>query len=885
MSIGITAKSTGAILNFNKLTAAIRPIANHAGFSFSCDNKDKSITLNFTDNGVVNITYQTEPDGKIIAIDSQTSVLGPGFHCLVVDLLDAITDLTEIEFEVEDDTQFYYERDFENMRTQHFCGWLKQIVQILKSKESGDHNNLMLNWELSWPIPCDIPGSVVTPFGRLNITGLLNSVDSEGIESLAERFFPCWEQKIDRARLAFYDALYMLWVKCSFCPSSRSDEDADINSRIIAGLETAIKAGLPIPHAEYLELCSLAGQTPANLDGIADLPSDYPIGFRKHPVRMKLGNVTFPIPGYYLFFDDEGSQGYWGGYDDSDVIRTFAVSLQPEQLKFIENEKDDVIETGEIPNGRYMLSYLGDDGDAQVAQVQVLSDEQFSLFTISSPTCHDKESVVELTRDFVAGLTAAQRDWARIIDEMTSEDRHAEVVDMLLKLPPEQLTDELKGQLARAYNNIGEYEKAIPLLLETQDTQQTTANWNFRLGYSHYYLGNYDESLRFFEKADKIEPDDDDTLWFISQCKIHNPFSERVKRFWDWFCSHSEELENLLATTPPDWHEKTSAIMSEGLALIGNNVFYNIGGHNELTFCVENHTEYYFLYPWLVDAMPESLKERWAVYPCKQPADTSQFRFVMYDKDVNVSEVMVKAIYDSDNNNFALSYHHPVLAQLDEPDSMNAFCVILELTIGEGAAHNYIANVQQADSPEGMYSIGELEGKMRAAVDFHEKEYSSTPLLPYCSYSCKPDEDEDRLRFDIVCGTTQYLALIEEYVSGERAIFDALASKGAEAMMLIIAQPESMDAKEFIDFRYKVEDRLDELFKSGALKGRLLGGAYGAMGLGYIDLLLYDGPAFSKYLNEEGVLDSLLKMDDGGICPVKVYCKDFTQGSGAFRIR
>lgn len=120
MSIGITAKSTGAILNFNKLTAAIRPIANHAGFSFSCDNKDKSITLNFTDNGVVNITYQTEPDGKIIAIDSQTSVLGPGFHCLVVDLLDAITDLTEIEFEVEDDTQFYYERDFENMRTQHF---------------------------------------------------------------------------------------------------------------------------------------------------------------------------------------------------------------------------------------------------------------------------------------------------------------------------------------------------------------------------------------------------------------------------------------------------------------------------------------------------------------------------------------------------------------------------------------------------------------------------------------------------------------------------------------------------------------------------------------------------------------------------------------------
>ncbi len=70
------------------------------------------------------------------------------------------------------------------------------------------------------------------------------------------------------------------------------------------------------------------------------------------------------------------------------------------------------------------------------------------------------------------------------INAMTADDRDAEVVDYLMSFPEEELTDELKGLLARAYNNTGEYEKALPLLVETESYGRETANWNFRMGYS-----------------------------------------------------------------------------------------------------------------------------------------------------------------------------------------------------------------------------------------------------------------------------------------------------------------------------------------------------------------------------------------------------------------
>ena len=103
--------------------------------------------------------------------------------------------------------------------------------------------------------------------------------------------------------------------------------------------------------------------------------------------------------------------------------------------------------------------------------------------------------------------------------------------------------------------------------------------------------------------------------------------------------------------------------------------------------------------------------------------------------------------------------------------------------------------------------------------------------------------------------------------------------------MLIMTQPEDMTGNEFLDFRYKVEDRLQELFDKAIVKGRLLGGAYGTLGVAYIDLLLYDGKQFLEYIRQNDVHDKLLALDNGTICQTQLLFKNFTQDSPMCRIK
>ena len=96
-------------------------------------------------------------------------------------------------------------------------------------------------------------------------------------------------------------------------------------------------------------------------------------------------------------------------------------------------------------------------------------------------------------------------------------------------------------------------------------------------------------------------------------------FAARVSEFWNWFGEHSSELKQLLQQKESGF-EKIRTLMDEGLAIIGDDVYYNMGGENELTFCVESRSECHYIYPYLVSSMPESLKDGWTVHACKQPA-------------------------------------------------------------------------------------------------------------------------------------------------------------------------------------------------------------------------------------------------------------------------
>lgn len=112
------------------------------------------------------------------------------------------------------------------------------------------------------------------------------------------------------------------------------------------------------------------------------------------------------------------------------------------------------------------------------------------------------------------------------------EDEHQQIVDRILEIPPEARGYESVSCLARAYNNLDRYEEALKQLLSIADEGGQDPLWHFRIGYSYYYLKQYEQAISAFERADTLEPGDGDTRrlleWSRSGAEREN--RERARR-------------------------------------------------------------------------------------------------------------------------------------------------------------------------------------------------------------------------------------------------------------------------------------------------------------------------------------------------------------------
>ena len=90
------------------------------------------------------------------------------------------------------------------------------------------------------------------------------------------------------------------------------------------------------------------------------------------------------------------------------------------------------------------------------------------------------------------------------------ENKFQKIIDALEAIPDEERTPEMDSQLARAYNNEADHrtpegramlKKAIALLKPHEEYFKDDYFWNFRMGYSYYYLDQEGRALRYFEKA------------------------------------------------------------------------------------------------------------------------------------------------------------------------------------------------------------------------------------------------------------------------------------------------------------------------------------------------------------------------------------------------
>lgn len=863
MGLGFTIHTK--IKDIEKFQQAVESQAVESGYN--AEHDESSSTVSFCRLGDLFLNYQHEGEGNtdnVISVngDCQTNMLGPGFHKAAIEFIDRLQQATGTRFEVEDETDYYTERDFEAMKKKHFHKWLAKLFEIIQEQEDKGSTSLSICWDLNKYYPQSDSGIVISPLGSFRLSEVIRRIREEGIESFADDFF-IWNNPERDARFHRGLALNAMWEDCYFMPSERSEEDARINGYIISELETAasLDPSLPFPKKEYEELCRLHGCTPVPTDGIPTYETEFAIGYRRGIINHKVGRIRFSLPGSYLEDTDDGTLVYYDAAADNwHTVRCTGYSTNGEP-DFLDVEEE-MIEEREFDGGKYRLYDMGIGQDSEdeepypVYSCHALCSNQYTLFMLCASRLEDLK---KLSGEFLPTLVADQPiepenkqiiytgenmndELMKQIDEWHKAEKHQEIIDALEQIPEAERDFETTSLLARAYNNIEEYAKAAELLESVREEGAEDERWNFRMGYAQYFLNNYREALDYFSKARELNPEDEDTLSFIRQCNMALPLTRRVKEFWNWFVENEEKLSGMMNPKSMEEADAFMEFISKGTNLISEDMHFNIGGDHEFTFSVEGWPDLFIIYPYIISCMPECLKGKWKFFPFN-PGKVGSFAYRVHNTDVDMGKIMVKASYDEKRENFNIRYYDKNLCALPEENSDGNFHVILELVLGEGVSFKYVNGIERASGiEEGMIALSGLRQHIEETVKSHGHEFFENPKDVYTGYQLTPKES-DELRFDVIVGSTCLDSIVADYYHGSTEIFDHADGFGVQALYMVFQNGVGED--NILNFRHDLEDRItEEILEPGNL-GVITGGATGTE-YSYIDLFVYDLRAFVK---------------------------------------
>ncbi|WP_313641905.1 tetratricopeptide repeat protein, partial [Paenibacillus sp.] len=88
------------------------------------------------------------------------------------------------------------------------------------------------------------------------------------------------------------------------------------------------------------------------------------------------------------------------------------------------------------------------------------------------------------------------------------DNEYEKIIAAILEISEQERDYDAVGHLARAMNNLERYEEAVQQLLTIDKQGENDPLWHFRLGYSYYYLSQYEEAVREFEIANRLDPED-----------------------------------------------------------------------------------------------------------------------------------------------------------------------------------------------------------------------------------------------------------------------------------------------------------------------------------------------------------------------------------------
>lgn len=442
-------------------------------------------------------------------------------------------------------------------------------------------------------------------------------------------------------------------------------------------------------------------------------------------------------------------------------------------------------------------------------------------------------------------------------------DEYQKIIDTLEAIPAEKRTPKEDSELARAYNNLADpckpnyselLKKAISLLKPHEEYFAADHFWNFRMGYSYYYLDQEYRALQYFEKALEACPDDEDTKELICWCKKHiswpqfsECFRERTQNWWETFAEQEAGLRRMMDEDKDHRHGAEIAAQMEGvLNLTFDEISFEMGFNGEkyeLILTPEGNKVKLFELVYFQKHAPEEVLEHWNILVGRKPIRNIGLRT---DDGWEISGEDVQIWLEAQGENrFAISaYCEKLLPMLREQEG-RAWWMLTTLTdqvLGEISHMRYIDSFDVLEKPKAEPSI--LMSHLPDRLKERGLDLSADPeafLENYIAYQMKPNEDpEADWRLDVMVGSTRCVPLVNGYLNADNDFMDALHADGVAAGFFcypLDTLREHEDSQKIFDFRDKLEEALTAGNGPEALT--LIGGATGLY-CGYVDFIAWD---------------------------------------------
>ncbi len=451
-------------------------------------------------------------------------------------------------------------------------------------------------------------------------------------------------------------------------------------------------------------------------------------------------------------------------------------------------------------------------------------------------------------------------DILRQCQKWNEKSEYQKIIDALETIPAQERTPEMDSELARAYNNLGApsnralLKKAIALLSPHGEYFEGDHCWNFRMGYSYFYLDQEGRALRYFEKALEARPGDEDTIELIDWCKksISLPqfsqcFRERTVDWWETFAEMEAQLRQMMDDDKD--HTRGAEIvaqMEDTLNLVFDEISFEMGFNgekHELILTPEGDEVKLFELVYFRKHAPKEVLEHWNILVGRQPSQNIGLR-TDDGWDISGEDVQIW-LEEQGENSFAISAYCEKLLPMLREEEGRVWWMLTTLTdqvLGEIPHMRYIDSFDVLEEPKAEPSI--LMSQLPDALKERGLELSTDPeayLESYLGYKMEPNKDPDAdWRLDVMAGSTNCVPLINGYLNADNDFMDELHADGAAAGFFcypLDTLREEEGTEKIFDFR----DKLEEVFTTGDGPEvvTLTGGATGLY-CGYVDFIAWD---------------------------------------------